>query len=100
MEPTNTDRIERAQSALTHYQKERGDPPSLRDVEEGATDLLTDLLHLAHSRGISVPVLIYRAAGHFFAETNDVVIGWLPEPQLTQFIEAQQRQEGQDHAGR
>lgn len=61
----NAKRRERAEAAL-------GAVPSHYDSgEEGITDAITDLTHLAASRGVDVDVLYERCRGNFEAEDDE-----------------------------
>lgn len=57
----NEDRIEYAQIALQAYRKKRGGDTDKTDIQ----DLLSDLLHLAHSKNIYVDQMIKNAEMNF-----------------------------------
>ena len=46
--PTNIERAASARAAITAMNKHRGDPNNEVDLQDDITDLITNLLHLAH----------------------------------------------------
>ena len=40
------------------------------DDEDAICDAITNLMHLAHARGMSVPALMQNCLGHFLFETD------------------------------
>lgn len=60
-EPTNEERAERAYRTLLQGQYMAG---SSEEVEEGITDLMSDLLHLADQYDVDETVLLERIARH------------------------------------
>jgi hypothetical protein len=72
-EPTNNDRARWARDALAVFTAETfsGDHPDAMhrdDLECAITDLICDLLHLAHQKGFDPQALLERGNGHFKTE--------------------------------
>ena len=63
-------RTELAEIVLTEYQRLKREP--LECLETSITDLMTDLLHLAHREGLDGLVLSKMAQMHFEAEVRRV----------------------------
>ena len=69
-EPTNANRENWAKQALAIFTAETfgGDHPDtmpVEDLQNALTDLLSDLLHLAHTHELDVDDLVERAGDHF-----------------------------------
>jgi hypothetical protein len=64
-EDMNDMRVMWAEAALFQFQQHTG-----TDDEDAMSDLLSDLIHLAHVRGESFANELRRALGHFAEETD------------------------------
>ena len=67
-DPTNRDRASWAANALDTFQSETG-----ADAEDAVSDLLCDLMHLCDTNRTqeTFTVALYRARGHYDAETEE-----------------------------
>jgi hypothetical protein len=74
-EPNNMDRAGFAHRALDEYVRHTRADPSDGDVEEKATDLIGDLMHLLALTGHDPYDVIERAKDHFYAEINGDLVG-------------------------
>lgn len=63
---TNKERVAKATKAFNTYARLNGGKAN--DFEEHLTDLVTDLLHLAHSKNVNISHLVDRSWGHFSHE--------------------------------
>jgi hypothetical protein len=57
------ERLELARSSADFYERNGGGDPD--DFEATITDLLADLLHLAHAEGLDPHVIAFRSIAHF-----------------------------------
>jgi hypothetical protein len=64
---TNSERAERAYRTLLVYGQRVGN----EDVEENATDFLTDLAHLLDEYGTDLDTILDRARMHYAAELQE-----------------------------
>lgn len=69
MDPTNEERAERADTLLDAYIEVSG--LESEGIESVVNDLLTDLMHLCHERGISFGYRVLMAETNFEAETSE-----------------------------
>jgi hypothetical protein len=65
---TNGDRTKSASDAIHHYGLKRGMD---EDTETLSVDLITDVLHLLHSKGIDVDLVLRLSKRHFEAEAGE-----------------------------
>jgi len=75
-EPTNEDRAEWAVVAAAAfaglvYHTDDFDSLDEGDQEDALSDLICDLLHLAHQRGFNTTQMLERANGHFEEELRE-----------------------------
>jgi hypothetical protein len=62
----NLDRAESASSALAHFSKITGSQDE--DTQTQMTDLMTNLMHLAHQHKVNYAQVVESAESHFAAE--------------------------------
>lgn len=66
--PTNLQRAAWAEHALKHYSRNKTGKTSYDVVEDMASDLICDLLHLLRTKGHDPLNMLVRARGHLEAE--------------------------------
>lgn len=69
---TNDKRMKLARKALSAFNGKTCNKMNHLDLDDSITDLITDLLHYADSRGMDIGALQRRVVNHFLEEHKEV----------------------------
>ena len=67
----NSERAERAQSALNQYINHTGDDPNANDQETWLKDMFCDLRHLANQGGLDIETAFSASVFNYTAELEE-----------------------------